>query len=121
MHDYKLSISGAGKLIGKSDNRTIKKWLQDHKISIHSDGREYVYRLEVELEVLRPICQDFKDKYPYDWEKKLEVICGENKELCQILVNEFSSSFYSRDIVDFEIIDPDHRIFKNLYSDAQTA
>ena len=49
MNNLKITISEAGKLIGKSDNRTIKKWLERNRISIHYDGREYVYRIEVEL------------------------------------------------------------------------
>jgi hypothetical protein len=115
MNNLKITISEAGKLIGKSDNRTIKKWLERNRISIHYDGREYVYRIEVELELYRPLCQDFKDKYPYDWESRIKSICRDNKELYLLLTGELQDEAYIPEAFHLDYIDPDNSIFKNLY------
>lgn len=88
MNNLKITISEAGKLIGKSDNRTIKKWLKDHQIPIHKDGREYVFRIQVEQEVWKPFAEDLVKKYPNSWKPRLESIYGDQKELYQLLYHD---------------------------------
>jgi len=121
MNKLKISIGQAGKLIGKSDNRTIKRWLNRHHISVHFDGREYVYRIEVELELYRPLCRDLKVKYPYDWESRIESICEGNRELYLLLVGEFQDRSYVPEAFDIECFDSDNAIFKNLYDDVEAS
>ena len=57
-----ISLSEVGQYINRKDNRSIKKWLRDHQIPIHKDGREYVFRLHVEQEVWRPFAEDLVKK-----------------------------------------------------------
>jgi len=83
-----ISISEVGLLINRKDNRSIKKWLRDHQIPIHKDGREYVFRLQVEQELWRPFAVDMVKRYPNSWERRLESICGDNKELYDLLYHD---------------------------------
>lgn len=61
---HRINIFQVGQLISRKDNRSIKKWLRDHRIPIHKDGREFVYRLQVEQELWRPFAKDLVDKHP---------------------------------------------------------
>ncbi len=87
----RISIMDAGKIIKLKDRDTIVSWLNDNKVKIHNDKRYYVYQLEVEMEYLKPLILDCKERYPNLWKEKLKILCDGNKALCDLFLIEMDN------------------------------
>ena len=115
----RINLHQVGQYINRKDNRSIKKWLRDHQIPIHKDGREYVFRLHVEQEVWRPFAEDLVKRYPNSWKPRLESIYGDQKELHQLLYHdclEFDTGFVPFEInLDISSNREHESIFQELY------
>jgi len=114
-----INLHQVGQYINRKDNRSIKKWLRDHRIPIHKDGREYVFRIQVEQEVWRPFAEDLVKKYPNSWQPRLDSIYGNQKELHQLLYHdclEFDAGFVPyRFNLDISSNKEHESIFQELY------
>ena len=112
-------VMQVGQYINRKDNRSIKKWLRDHRIPIHKDGRDYVFRIQVEQEVWRPFAEDLVKKYPNSWQPRLDSIYGNQKELHQLLYHdclEFDAGFVPyRFNLDISSNKEHESIFQELY------
>ena len=53
------------------DLRTMKKWCRENKVEIFSDntGRRYLYRLQFEYALERPLVRYLKKEYGKEWYK----------------------------------------------------
>ena len=115
----RINLHQVGQFINRKDNRSIKKWLRDHRIPIHKDGREYVFRIQVEQEVWRPFAEDLVKKYPNSWQPRLDSIYGNQKELHQLLYHdclEFDAGFVPyRFNLDISSNKEHESIFQELY------
>jgi hypothetical protein len=113
-----INLNQVGQYINRKDNRSIKKWLRDHQIPIHKDGREYVFRLQVEQEVWRPFAEDLVKRYPNSWQPRLNSIYGDQKQLHQLLYHdclEFDTGFVPYQF-NLDISSEEHEsIFQELY------
>ena len=115
----RINLHQVGQYINRKDNRSIKKWLRDHQIPIHKDGREYVFRIHVEQEVWRPFAEDLVKRYPNSWQPRLESIYGDQKELYQLLYHdclEFDTGFVPYQFnLDISSNKEHESIFQELY------
>ena len=115
----RINLYQVGQYINRKDNRSIKKWLKDHQIPIHKDGREYVFRIQVEQEVWKPFAEDLVKKYPNSWKPRLESIYGDQKELYQLLYHdclEFDTGFVPYQFnLDISSNKEHESIFQELY------
>ena len=115
----RINLHQVGQYINRKDNRSIKKWLRDHHIHIHKDGREYVFRIQVEQEVWRPFAEDLVKRYPNSWKPRLESIYGDQKELHQLLYHdclEFDTGFVPYHFnLDISSNKEHESIFQELY------
>lgn len=114
-----LTLKEVGVLINRKDNRSIKKWIRDHRIPIHKDGREFVYRLQVEQELWRPFAEDLVERYPNTWKYRLESIFEHNYQLYKLLYHdclEFETGFVPFEI-NLDVSNKDHEaILQELYN-----
>lgn len=115
----RINLYQVGQYINRKDNRSIKKWLRDHRIPIHKDGREYVFRIQVEQEVWRPFAEDLVKRYPNSWKPRLDSIYGDQRELHQLLYHdclEFDTGFVPyRFNLDISCNKEHETIFQELY------
>ena len=115
----RINLHQVGQYINRKDNRSIKKWLRDHRIPIHKDGREYVFRIQVEQEVWKPFAEDLVKKYPNSWKPRLESIYGDQKELYHLLYHdclEFDTGFVPYPFnLDISYNKEHETIFQELY------
>ena len=115
----RINLNQVGQYINRKDNRSIKKWLRDHHIPIHKNGRDYVFRLQVEQEVWRPFVEDLVKRHPNSWKPLLESIYGDQKELYQLLYHdclEFDTEFVPYQFnLDISSNKEHESIFQELY------
>ena len=115
----RINLYQVGQYINRKDNRSIKKWLKDHQIPIHKDGREYVFRIQVEQEVWKPFAEDLVKKYPNSWQPRLDSIYGDQRELYQLLYHdclEFDTGFVPYQFnLDISSNKEHESIFQELY------
>jgi len=87
----RISIMEAGTIINRKDREAIVSWLIDNSIRIYCDRQPFVYRIEVEMQALKPLILDCKRCYPYKWKDKLAVICDGNKQLIDLFLIELDN------------------------------
>ena len=87
----RISIMEAGAIINRKDREAIVSWLIDNSIRIHYDRQPFVYKIEVEMQALKPLILDCKRSYPHKWKEKLMVICDGNKHLIELFLIELDN------------------------------
>jgi hypothetical protein len=90
-HFSRISIMEAGAIINRKDREAIVSWLIANSIRIYNDRQPFVYRIEVEMQVLKPLILDCKRCYPNLWKEKLKIICDGNKQLCDLFLIELDN------------------------------
>ncbi len=87
----RISLLEVGNLINRKDRDTITAWLIDNEVKIYKDKHPYVYKLEVEMQYLKPLIIDCKMRYPQLWKDKLKILCDGNKQLCDLFLIELDN------------------------------
>ena len=90
-HFSRISIMEAGAIINRKDREAIVSWLIDNSIRIYNERQPFVYRVEVEMQVIKPLILDCKRSYPNLWKEKLIVICDGNKLLIDLFLIELDN------------------------------
>ena len=88
---FRISIMKAGEMIGKKDRDSIKDWLIDNGVKIHNGKHRYVFKLEVQMQYLKPLIIDCKTRHPQLWKDKLKILCEGNNQLCELFLIEMGS------------------------------
>jgi hypothetical protein len=87
----RISIMEAGAIINRKDREAIVSWLIDNSIRIHNDRQPFVYKIEVEMQYLKPLVLDCKRRYPHLWKDKLKILCDGNSQLCELFQIEMDN------------------------------
>ena len=81
----------AGQIIRKKDRDTIVSWLNDNGVKIHTEKHQYVFQLEVQMQLLKPLIIDCKKRYPHLWKDKLKILCDGNNQLRELFLIEMDN------------------------------
>ena len=88
---FRISIMEAGEIIRKKDRDAIFSWLINNNVKIHKEKQDYVFQLEVQMQYLKPLIIDCKNRYPHIWKDKLKILCEGNKQLCELFLIEMDN------------------------------
>lgn len=88
----RISIMAAGEIIKKKDRDTIVSWLNDNDVKIHPGKHRFVFQLEVQMQYLKPLILDCKQRYPHLWKEKLKILCDGNNQLCELFLIEMDNN-----------------------------
>lgn len=87
----RIPLLKVGNLINRKDRESITSWLIDNDIKIHKDRHLYVFELQVQMQVLKPLILDCKLRYPHLWKDKLKILCDGNNQLCDLFLIELDN------------------------------
>jgi hypothetical protein len=92
MKDFtRISIMEVGKIIRKKDRDAIVSWLKENDVKIHTEKYHYVFKLEVQMQYLKPLVLDCKKRYPHLWKDKLKILCDGNNQLLELFLIEMDN------------------------------
>ena len=89
----RITIMEAGVIIRKKDRDAILSWLNNNDVKIYTEKHHYVFQLEVQMQYLKPLVLDCKNRYPHLWKDKLKILCDGNNQLCELFLIELDNEY----------------------------
>jgi len=74
-----IPLKKIGERINLRNNRSIKKWLNDHDISIIKHTKEScVYQVDFDFHNEKPFVLSLRRKYPQKWKEMYRAVCNDD-------------------------------------------